>query len=188
MDDAMPLEQDMDYEAQDAVEIVFPDDAMGGEVAYRRWTGEGDWVHEGKLYTPGSIVARGEIRIGEELATATSVTIAVIGDDDRDLFLSGTAGDPGPAPCRIIELWRRRRAGGPWQAWVVDGIHSGKLSSASYGEDGTLTFDIQRVFDDVWRGVPLRWTGTDQRRRYPDDSGLDRADRIRRSGLVIAST
>ena len=181
----MPLDPSADYEFQDAVEIVFPRDSEGNEVAYRRWTGAVPLVYERQTYSPGGVLGRGDLRIGESLADATSVTLAVVSDVDRQLFLEGP--EPGPAPARIIELWRKRPANGAWSDWTADGIYRGKLSAAQYA-DGGITIDIQRVFDDVWRGVPLRWTGTDQRRRYPGDSGLDRADRIRRSGLLVATT
>ena len=172
------------YEFQDAVEIVFPADEDGNEVAYRRWTGDVDWAYEGNVYTPGGILERGEITIGQSLADATSVTLAVVTDLERNLFLEH---DPGPAAARIIELWRMRPVNGAWGAWNVDGIYSGKLSTPSY-DGGVISIDLQRVFDDVWRGVPLRWTATDQRRRYEGDSGLDRADLIRRTGIPVAST
>lgn len=180
----MPLDPNLDYAYAEAVEILLPNDAQGNAVAYRRWNGPGAWVYESQTYTFGGLLEVGDIEIGETLAKATSVTIDVSATADRDLFL---AADPGPAAARVFEMWRSRNRGGAWGAWTVDGIYHGKLSAPRY-QDGRLTIEIQRVFDDVWRGVPLRWTGTDQRRRYATDSGLDRADRIRRSGLVVAST
>ena len=180
----MPLDAGFDYQTAEAVEIVFPDDAMGGEVAYRRWNGEGTWAHESQSYAEGGIMDIGEISVGATVSEATSVTLDIASQADRDLFLSH---DPGPARCRVFELWRKRPRGGAWPAWNVREAYKGKLSTPSYA-NGSISIDVQRAYDDVWRGVLLRWTGTDQRRRYPDDSGLDRADRIRRSGLVVATT
>ena len=115
--------------------------------------------------------------------------------------------DPGPAPATIYEMWRSRPKGGAWSAWIVDGIYRGKLSTPTYKEDGSITIDIQRVFNDIWRGHLQRWTGTDQKKRMipnpdfdsnmpeseanpkeipnEDDTGLDRADLARRSGLLV---
>ena len=180
----------MEYAYAEAVEIVFPADADGNPVAYRRWNGEGDWVYETHTYSPGGIMEIGEIEIGASLASNTGITLDLSDPTDRALFLDI---DPGPAPAKILEMWRKRsrpRAGGvppPWPAWTVDGIYAGKLSTPRYSRE-SITIDIQRVYDDVWRGNALRWTATDQRRRYPGDSGLDRADRIRRTGLLVAST
>ena len=63
-------------------------------------------------------------------------------------------------------------------------MYTGKLSTPEYS-DGAITIEIQRVFNDVWRGHLRRWTGTDQQERYPGDTGLDRADLARRSGLLV---
>ena len=180
------LEPGMEYGVAEAVEIVFPDDAQGNAVAYRRWTGRGNWVYEGKTYVNGGILEVGDIELGGTVSSATQVTLSVVSDSDRELFLT-EGHDPGPAPCRVFELWRKRPKGGAWSQWTVREAYKGKLSTPSYSEGG-ITIDIQRAYDDVWRGVLLRWTGTDQQRRYSGDTGLDRADRIRRSGLVIAST
>lgn len=173
-----------EYAYAEAVEIVFPDDSDGNEVAYRRWTGEGRWSYQGKIYTPGGILEVGDIEIGASLGENLAVTVDISTTQDRALFLDI---DPGPAAARILEMWRKRPRGGAWPAWTVDGEYRGKLSTPRY-EGEAISIDIQRVFDDVWRGEILRWTATDQRRRFPDDSGLDRADRIRRTGLLVAST
>ena len=172
-----------DYQFAEAVEIVFPDDAGGNEVAYRHWTGEGPLVHESNVYAAGGILEISEIQIGQSDTPAT-ITLDIGAESDRSLFLDH---DPGPAPVRVFRMWRKRPTGSAWPAWNIDEWYRGSLSTPQYA-DGTITISVQRVFDDVWRGVPLRWTGTDQRRRYPDDSGLDRSDRIRRSGIAVATT
>ena len=178
------LDPATDYDFQEAVEIVFPDDAMGNEVAYRRWTGAGPFTHGGNRYESGGILSTGEIQVGRGLTESTSIVLDVTTSADRDLFLGS---DPGPAETRIFEMWRKRPHGGAWTPWTVDQAYRGKLSTPEY-EDGQITIEVQRVFDDIWRGRPLRWTGTDQQRRFPGDTGLDRADRIRRSGLLVATT
>ena len=178
------LDANTDYAIAEAVEIVFPPDVDGNEVAYRRWTGAGTWTYQGKDYSAGGIVEIGDIQQGATLAEAMSISLALVSDADRTLFLNH---DPGPSACRIWDLWRKRPKGGAWPAWTVTESYAGSLSTPRYS-DGELSIDIQRVFDDVWRGVPLRWVGSDQRRRFPGDTGLDRADRIRRSGILVATT
>ena len=172
--------------------LSFPNDPDGNAVQpYRRWTGAGtlsikDPADQTKTlsFESGGILDIGSIDLGTSLAGATGITLDAVKPEDRKLFLSF---DPGPAPCRIIELWRKRDKGGSWPTWQVEEAYEGKLSTPQY-EGGRIVIEIQQVFDDVWRGIPLRWTGTDQRRRFEGDSGLDRADRIRRSGLVVATT
>ena len=218
------LDPSKEYQATEAVWIRFP--ASGGFNEYRRWNGYGPLL-PGQIigapaeltavstpaFTAGDILDVGEIEIGDALVAATSIRISVTPDDpdasdptSEEIQRFLTDGDPGPAACYVYELWRSRDHGRPWEAWILDGQYHGKLSTPEY-QDGEIQIEIQRVFDDVWRGTPLRWTGTDQRRRLipnpeydandpasqefvpnADDSGLDRADRIRRSGLLVAST
>ena len=47
----MPLDPNKEYQAADAVEILFPRDADGNEVAYRRWTGDVQISLKGYSYT-----------------------------------------------------------------------------------------------------------------------------------------
>ena len=178
------LQIGQEYQIADAIAIPFPPDAGGNERAYRRWTGAGTWTYQGQAFVPGGIVEVGDIELGSALAQATGITLAVVTDEERALFLGH---DAGPIESTIYELWRKRSSGGSWPAWTITAAYSGQLSTASYA-DGQITIELQQIFNDVWRGVPLRWTGTDQRRRFEGDSGLDRADRMRRSGLVVAGT
>ena len=88
--------------------------------------------------------------------------------------------DLGPKPALIQLLWRKKlKTDTDWGVRNVGASYQGKLSTGTY-EAGQMEIRVQRVYDDVWRGEPLLWTRSDQRRRYPNDSGLDRADKVRR--------
>ena len=153
------LDAGMEYQIAAAVSIRFPNDAGDNEVWYRRWTGEGTLTHDGADYASGGIVDVGDIELGGGLTDATSIKLAVITDRERFLFLGIdpntkeliAAADPGPAPVTVYDLWRKRSTGSDWPAWTVTESYSGKLSDPQYS-DGGITFDVQRVFDDVWRG------------------------------------
>ena len=144
---------------------------------YRHWTGAGPLTFGGDTYTSGRILGIGDISfIGETDVEGTQVQLDIAELPTRERFLTI---DPGPAPIVLYGLWRKDA--GPWTAaWT----YRGRLSESHY-DNGVLEIAIQREFNKVWRGEIRRWTGSDQRRRHPDDSGLDRADRIRRTGLLL---
>ena len=198
------LEPDATYEFAEAVEIMFPV-AAGGP--FRRWTGSDPVTFEGNVYSPGKLLGSSGITTPAEIGTdPASITIDTVLEVDRDLFI---AADRGPVDAKLMYLWRKRPAGGAWTAWAIGAAHEGRLDIGTYSIS-QVAIDIQRIYDDVWRGRFLRWTATDQKRRLipnPDfdsmqpesetnpklvengeDTGLDRADRIRRSGLAIATT
>ena len=176
----MPLDANTDYEVGEAVEILFPPDAQGTARTYRKWTGEGSLAFGGATYAGVGIVDAGEVRIVQE-AESLSVVLSAVTREERSLFLGA---DYGPVGAKVSFVWRKRPSGGAWTEWAATAIYEGKVSTPLY-EGGAITIEIQRVFDDVWRGEVLRWTGAEQRRRFPGDTGLDRADRARRSGLLI---
>ena len=180
----MPLDPSRDYQIADAIEIVFPPDVDGNPVTYRRWTGTGNLTYDGQVYRPGGIAEIEDINLGASITDVTSITLAVTDESDRSLFLDH---DPGPSPCKVIEFYRTRPKDGAWGAWTVDGMYTGKLSQPSY-RLGVLSIEVQRTLDDVWRGIPLRWNDTDQQKRSQDDNCFQRADLIRRHGLLLPGT
>ena len=125
-----------------------------------------------------------EIETASESESRVTVVLDASTAYLRGLFL-GT--DPGPVESSLRTIWRKRpKSGGAWTGWTLLALAAGKLGSIEFSDAAsTATVEIQRVYDDIWRGEIVRWTGAEQRRRHPGDSGLDRSDRARRSGLLV---
>lgn len=168
------LSQDYNYEIQQTVEFD----------NFFHWTGEGNLTLSGQVYNSGKIIDVGSISVSSELGnTNTTVVMEAITDVDKQFYLGQ---DAGPRPAKVQIIWRKQLISTQvWSDWTIGVIYEGKLSDGTY-DNGKFQFRIQRVYDDVWRGKPLRWTGSQQRRRHPDDNGLDLADRIRRTGIRLA--
>ena len=152
-----------------------------GTQRVRNWTGRGTLTLGGETYESGKLLEVGEISSSLDYAGegSTFVVDAAL-TSDRQRYLGS---DPGPAPCILRRLFRKRETRKDWGPWTPVVTYRGRLSEAHYRE-GQLAIEIQREGDAAWRGRIRRWTGADQRRLHPEDSGLDRADRIRRSGLL----
>ena len=177
------LESDREYEIQAAIRIENLGTGRNETVA--QWTGFGTLSYLGHRYASGKILAVGDLaRLPDPQGGGSSFVLDISDRADRERMLST---DPGPAPVTLLHLYRKRfiRGNRTWSGWTAAVTYRGRLSEAHY-DNGSLSIEVQREFDAVWRGEILRWTGADQRRRYPGDSGLDRADRVRRSGLLLS--
>ena len=148
---------------------------------YRLWTGNENLTLATKVYESGKIISIGDILLTHELDdSSVTFSINAISVTDRTYFNQ----DHGPLDCTIQLIWRKRRLNAAWQPWNVGVVYEGKMSDGTY-DNGVFSVRVQRVFDDIWRGHLLRWTGSDQRRRFPGDTSLDRAEKVRRSGLLL---
>ena len=148
----------------------------------KQWTGDGDFTFGGVTYSTGKILEIQDIPVSQDIGDSNLIVkMADITLSDRAYYNQ----DLGPQKCKVQLLWRKLTlATGVYSAWSIGAAYEGKLSDGTYRE-GIFEIRIQRVYDDVWRGEPLRWTGSEQRRRFPNDSGLDRADNLRRNGVAI---
>ena len=181
------LDSNAEYQIEHAIKIAFPSHNPDDESTrnypgpYLQWTGEGELTYEGDMYQSGKILSFPEVNIsGHEGEDSASVLLDCSTPFDRDAFFR----DWGPVKAMLVSVWRERPAGEGWTPWAPMMVYEGNLSNASYA-DGTVSIVIQRVFDDVWRGEIRRWTGSEQRIRRNGDTALDRADRARRSGLLV---
>ena len=195
------LSPNHDYEFADAVEIELPESKTDSTFV-RRWNGSGTLSFDGKEYKEGGLLETSEIAVGGEAGSENaSITMDSIALEDRKRYLENAV----PAKATLLQLWRRKvKTENDWEQWMLAGKYEGRLSQARYS-DGRIGISVQRVFDDVWRGDVLRWTASDQKRRMidnpeydavtnsgvpkkipnADDTGLDRADKVRRSNLLI---
>ena len=140
------IEAGYEYEMAQAVEIMFPADAGG---PYRHWTGDGSVTLEGNVYTPGKILSTEGITTPAEIgADPTAIALDTVLVADRDIFI---AKDRGPVDAKLMYIWRKRPVGGSWQAWAVGAVQEGRLDIGTYQRD-QIAINIQRVYDDVWRG------------------------------------
>ena len=146
------------------------------------WTGNFPLTLNGKTYSTGKILAVSDIFTAAEITDSTTViTMAALSPEDRTRYFT----DIGPLPCTVQIILRKRPiTGGAWSNWTVGQTFNGRLSDGTY-DDGTFDIRVQNTFDDVWRGDPKRWTGSHQRRIYPNDSSLDMADEIRRNEVMV---
>ena len=113
----------------------------------------------------GSLIGISSISSGQDENPRVTLSVDVTDATRREYLLV----DPGPEEVRVRWIYSADK-GITWK--YAPRQFLGRLSEPLIS-DGRYTVDIVSHESDVDRGVPLRWSGEEQRRRNPTDYGME---------------